>query len=101
VIRERKDYSDFVKCSFCGKLQRDAAKLISGPGVYICNECVSTCVAILAEEGVPLATASGDKPVGQAGETLVPRTAREARQELVALAERMSALVKWLDHSER
>jgi ATP-dependent Clp protease ATP-binding subunit ClpX len=37
-------------CSFCGKPQTDVAKLIAGPGVFICNECVGLCVPILGEE---------------------------------------------------
>jgi hypothetical protein len=38
-----------LRCSFCGKLHTDVAKLIAGPGVYICNECVTLCVDIIAE----------------------------------------------------
>jgi ClpX C4-type zinc finger len=38
-----------LRCSFCGKLHTDVAKLIAGPGVYICNECVILCVDIIAE----------------------------------------------------
>ena len=37
-------------CSFCGKTSEMAKKLIAGPGVYICDECVSVCNRILAEE---------------------------------------------------
>ena len=37
-------------CSFCGKSQRQVKKLIAGPGVYICNECVDRCVEIIAQE---------------------------------------------------
>ena len=37
-------------CSFCGKSQRQVKKLIAGPGVYICDECVALCVEILEEE---------------------------------------------------
>jgi ATP-dependent Clp protease ATP-binding subunit ClpX len=39
-----------LTCSFCGKHQRKVDKLIAGPGVYICNECVDLCVEIIAEE---------------------------------------------------
>ena len=42
-----------ARCSFCGKDQDDVAKLIAGPGVYICNECVSLCDRILADEPLP------------------------------------------------
>jgi len=37
-------------CSFCGKQQHQARKLIAGPGVYICNECIDLCTQIIAEE---------------------------------------------------
>ncbi|MEI6602773.1 MAG: ATP-dependent Clp protease ATP-binding subunit ClpX [Clostridia bacterium] len=45
-------YSDRkpVKCSFCGKPQETVGKLIAGPGVYICNECVELCTEIIDEE---------------------------------------------------
>jgi ATP-dependent Clp protease ATP-binding subunit ClpX len=39
-----------LRCSFCGKHQRKVDKLIAGPGVYICNECVDLCVEIIAKE---------------------------------------------------
>ena len=39
-----------LTCSFCGKHQRQVNKLIAGPGVYICNECVDLCVEIIAQE---------------------------------------------------
>ena len=45
---------DLLHCSFCGKSQEDVSKLIAGPGVYICNECIGLCVEILFEEGKPL-----------------------------------------------
>src|SRR5690625_1858341 len=39
-----------VKCSFCGKEQEDVKKLIAGPGVYICDECIELCNEIIEEE---------------------------------------------------
>jgi ClpX C4-type zinc finger len=39
-----------LHCSFCGKHQDDIQKLIAGPGVYICDECVALCQQIIAEE---------------------------------------------------
>ncbi len=42
--------ADHLKCSFCGKGQRQVRKLIAGPGVYICDECVDLCNEILDEE---------------------------------------------------
>jgi ATP-dependent Clp protease ATP-binding subunit ClpX len=39
-----------VTCSFCGKSQHDVAKVVAGPGVYICNECVDLCNQIIDDE---------------------------------------------------
>src|ERR1043165_1935526 len=39
-----------LRCSFCGKSKDSVKKFISGPSVYICNECISLCNEILAEE---------------------------------------------------
>ena len=44
------DGGDLVKCSFCGKSQRQVKKLIAGPGVYICDECIDLCNEIIDEE---------------------------------------------------
>ena len=44
------DGGDLVKCSFCGKSQKQVRKLIAGPGVYICDECIELCNDIIAEE---------------------------------------------------
>jgi hypothetical protein len=43
---------DVLRCSFCNKSQRDVAKLIAGPSVYICNECLEICNQIVAEDRV-------------------------------------------------
>ena len=40
------------RCSFCGKTQDEVAKLIAGPGAYICNECIDLCNEIIADEGL-------------------------------------------------
>ena len=45
-----KTYDSHLKCSFCGKSQEQVRKLIAGPGVYICDECVDLCNEILDEE---------------------------------------------------
>lgn len=42
--------SDLFKCSFCGKSQKQVKKLIAGPGVYICDECIDLCNEIIEEE---------------------------------------------------
>ena len=44
------DSAELVKCSFCGKSQKQVKKLIAGPGVYVCNECIDLCNEIIDEE---------------------------------------------------
>lgn len=60
--------ADLLKCSFCGKSQKQVKKLIAGGGVYICDECIELCNEIIEEE------------LGQAeGETRSPRDAKLPR----------------------
>jgi ATP-dependent Clp protease ATP-binding subunit ClpX len=57
------DGSDLLKCSFCGKSQKQVKKLIAGPGVYICDECIDLCNEIIEEELAESAeTSFGDLP---------------------------------------
>ncbi|MGN6445416.1 ATP-dependent Clp protease ATP-binding subunit ClpX [Amnibacterium sp.] len=51
--------ADLLKCSFCGKSQKQVQQLIAGPGVYICDECVELCNEIIEER---LAEAAEDSP---------------------------------------
>ena len=48
-------------CSFCGKSQHEVRKLIAGPTVFICDECVELCMDIIGEENKSSLTKSGDK----------------------------------------
>lgn len=48
-----------LRCSFCGKPRSEVARLIAGPTVYICNECVVLCGQILEEDPVELHTTEG------------------------------------------
>jgi ATP-dependent Clp protease ATP-binding subunit ClpX len=50
VVARLGDGSDLLKCSFCGKSQKQVKKLIAGPGVYICDECIDLCNEIIEEE---------------------------------------------------
>ncbi len=50
MARTRESNGGVLKCSFCGKSQNDVRKLIAGPTVYICDECVELCNDIIAEE---------------------------------------------------
>ena len=49
-MSRKKPEGEGLKCSFCNKSQRDVRKLIAGPTVYICDECVDICLDIIAEE---------------------------------------------------
>ena len=50
MARKRDDRTGELRCSFCGKSQDEVKKLIAGPTVYICDECVELCNDIIAEE---------------------------------------------------
>ena len=50
VDRRRSDSGANLSCSFCGKSQKEVKKLIAGPTVYICDECIALCNDIIAEE---------------------------------------------------
>ena len=49
-MQRRNDSNDDLLCSFCGKSQEEVKKLIAGPSVYICDECIQLCNEIIAEE---------------------------------------------------
>lgn len=72
---------DILCCSFCSKEKEAVAKLVAGPGVYICNECVQLCNHILAEESVPKVAGWSERP----------------DDELLASLARVQALVSQVD----
>ena len=41
------DKDKSIRCSFCGKTQEDVERIIAGPGVYICDECIKVCTNII------------------------------------------------------
>ena len=45
-----------IKCSFCGKAQEQVKRLVAGPGVYICDECITLCSEIIGEDVEELET---------------------------------------------
>ena len=51
-----------VRCSFCGKSQGNVKRILSGPGVYICNECVSVCSTLLSEDMYEVREPRDDSP---------------------------------------
>ena len=56
------DGNEQLLCSFCGKSQRQVKKLIAGPGVYICDECIDLCNEIIDEELTTPAAARPRQP---------------------------------------
>ena len=55
------DSKNPLYCSFCGESQHEVRKLIAGPTVFICDECVELCLDIIGEENESSLTKSGDK----------------------------------------
>jgi ATP-dependent Clp protease ATP-binding subunit ClpX len=70
-------YDSHLKCSFCGKSQEQVRKLIAGPGVYICDECVDLCNEILDEELFD-SSASTPQPVPRREQSPEKRKTRSA-----------------------
>jgi ATP-dependent Clp protease ATP-binding subunit ClpX len=66
-VTQKSGNSDQLTCSFCGKEQGEVKKLIAGPAVYICDECIELCKDIIAEEAqleeTPLSSGQLPKPV--------------------------------------
>jgi ATP-dependent Clp protease ATP-binding subunit ClpX len=85
---------DALLCSFCGKSKRQVEKLIAGPNVYICDECVELCNEILDEE-LPvtqrLSRAAVALEKAAAAEQLLRDRHDEAVAELVAAARELRA----------
>jgi len=52
MARDSKGYGSTLHCNFCGKSQKEVKKLIAGPGVYICDECIELCNDIIFEDNV-------------------------------------------------
>lgn len=46
----KNDKNKTIRCSFCGKTQENVKKIIAGPGVFICDECIKVCGNILEDE---------------------------------------------------
>jgi ATP-dependent Clp protease ATP-binding subunit ClpX len=75
-------YDSHLKCSFCGKSQEQVRKLIAGPGVYICDECVELCNEILDEELLEAANQMSPNPSRQDGQTTKRRATNPDRFSL-------------------
>jgi len=74
---KKRDDNANLSCSFCGKSQKEVKKLIAGPTVYICDECIELCNDIIAEE-------YGQEEVGQTPQRIIkPKAIKEALDEYV------------------
>lgn len=69
-----------VACSFCGKSEGQVSRLIAGPGVFICNECVTLCEEILGEEQFDL---DGETKTPKMGELMSPARIKDALDQYV------------------
>ena len=70
------DGGDLLKCSFCGKSQKQVKKLIAGPGVYICDECIDLCNEIIEEELAETTELGTGRAAQAAGDLRLPRAVR-------------------------
>ncbi len=81
------DGGELVKCSFCGKTQKQVKKLIAGPGVYICDECVDLCMDIRRAESsdaeAPEPTSDQEMAKMKEERLAALNTARQSRREAV------------------
>ena len=59
-MTESKNSKNTLFCSFCGKSQHEVRKLIAGPTVFICDECVELCMDIIKEENKSVATSKSN-----------------------------------------
>src|SRR5665213_216739 len=69
--------ANLTMCSFCGKSHAEVRKLIAGPGVYICDSCITVCKGIMDKEG-------SDETLGGEGHALAVPKPSEIRRELDA-----------------
>lgn len=93
TIKRRGDEYTNLVCSFCGKSQREVRKLIAGPTVYICDECVELCNDIIAEEG-------GREPEAvQGARILKPAEIKAALDEYVIGQERAKKILSVAVHN--
>lgn len=87
-----------VRCSFCAKPSSDVEKVIAGPGVYICNECVGLCSDIIRAEQEKPPTPQAQLPAWEETMTdeqildLLPRIAAVGAQSEASLQQRVTIL---------
>jgi len=92
-MQRKDDSNDDLLCSFCGKSQDEVKKLIAGPSVYICDECIQLCNEIIAEE-------YGHETEGEtAGELLKPYQIKEILDQYVIEQDRPKKVLSVAVHN--
>jgi ATP-dependent Clp protease ATP-binding subunit ClpX len=92
-MQRKDDANDELLCSFCGKSQDEVKKLIAGPSVYICDECIQLCNEIIAEE-------YGEESEGAGAEELPkPYEIKELLDEYVIEQERPKKILSVAVHN--
>ena len=86
-----------LKCSFCGKSQEQVRKLIAGPGVYICDECIDLCNEILDEELVDSQTSSEGRHAPETGRRKAPSKKPSKPAPTLAEVPKPQAIKAFLD----
>jgi ATP-dependent Clp protease ATP-binding subunit ClpX len=74
-MAKKDDHNDNLFCSFCGKNQKEVKKLIAGPAVYICDECIQLCSEIIEEET--------EKEAGELASLMSPQEIKKKLDEYV------------------
>jgi ATP-dependent Clp protease ATP-binding subunit ClpX len=74
-MTKKEDVNDNLFCSFCGKNQKEVKKLIAGPAVYICDECIQLCSEIIEEES--------EKNATEIGQVLTPKEIKSMLDDYV------------------
>ena len=82
---KKEDDNDNLFCSFCGKNQKEVTKLIAGPAVYICDECIQLCSEIIEEEG--------EKEAGEMEGLLAPKEIKRRLDEYVIEQDRAKKIL--------
>jgi len=85
-----------VCCSFCGKQEHAVSKVIAGPGVFICDECVALCTKILAEDAA--SPPSRPKPQSQ---PRLPTWEGMSDEQILEFIPKIAATESQVDHSLR
>ncbi|MBW1700126.1 MAG: ATP-dependent Clp protease ATP-binding subunit ClpX [Deltaproteobacteria bacterium] len=84
-MAKKDDPNENLFCSFCGKSQKEVKKLIAGPAVYICDECIQLCGEIIEEEN--------DKGAGTLDRSFVPKEIKARLDEYVIEQERAKKIL--------